>query len=201
MRLFNRLVSLIVAGTCIIGVFSGCATAPEKELAEAKAAIEAARQAEADKYMPKNFDNIQKALAAAEAEISKQNSAFILSRKYAKAKVMVNNAIKLAEQIKEDTPKAKADMIEQVTTGIERAKELAKETHGDIKRAPRSKAGKEAKAQMKADLTTAESMLAEAEGDFNAGDILNAKQKLGIAQKLLKKIFDQLSSSDEEDLM
>jgi hypothetical protein len=76
----------IITLSCIIcGLLSGCAKAPDKELAEAKAAIKAAMDVEADKYMAKNFQNVLKGLEAAEAEIAKQKNSFFLSRNYTSA--------------------------------------------------------------------------------------------------------------------
>ncbi len=200
MRSFYRLIPVVVAGACILGFFSGCAKAPDQELAAAKAAIKAAQDAEADKYMPNNFQNIQKALVSAEAEIELQNNAFILSRKYGKAKQLLKNATDLSTQITAEVPGAKADMKAQVEEGLSSAQEMAKETRVDIKKAPRSK-GKQVLAQMAVDLKAAESALTQATADFAAGGILDARKNLSNAQKLLKKIFDQLSTGGTDGLM
>lgn len=200
MRSFHRLISVAVVGACILGFFSGCAKAPDQELAAAKAAIKAAQDAEADKYMPNNFQNIQNALSSAEAEIKLQNSAFVLSRNYGKAKQLLQNATDLATQVTSEAPGAKADMKAQIEEGLTSAQKMAKETRVDIRKAPRSK-GKQVLAQMTVDLDAAESALAQAAADFAAGNILDARKKLSDAQKLLKKIFDQLSTSGTDGLM
>lgn len=200
MRFFHRLICVAVAGVCISGIFSGCVKAPDQELASAKAAVKAAQDAKADQYMPNNFQNVQKALTSAETEIELQSRAFFLSRNYGKAKVLLRNTIDLAKQITAEIPKAKADITKQVEEGIASAQKMAKETHVDIRKSPRSK-GKEVKAQMNADLDAAESALAQAASDFEAGDILGARKKLAEGQKLLKKIFDQLSTGGTDNLM
>ncbi len=200
MRSFHRLISVAVAGACILGFFSGCAKAPDQELAAAKAAIKAAQDVEADKYMPNNFQNIQNALSSAEAEIELQNSVFVLSRNYGKAKQLLKNATDLATQITAEAPGAKTDMIAQVEEGLTSAQEMAKETRVDIKKAPRSK-GKQVLAQMRTDLDAAEIALAQAAEEFAAGNILDARKKLADAQKLLKRIFDQLSTGGTDGLM
>ncbi len=199
MRLFHCLMP-VVACACILGLFSGCVKGPDKELAEAKAAIKAAQDAEADKYMPNNFKNLQKALASAQGEIDIQNSNFILSRNYAKAKQLLRNTTDLANEIAADAPGAKADMKEQVEYGINKAQELVKETRVDIRKAPRSK-GKKLLAQMAKDVDTADSTLVRAAADFSEGNIVGAKKNLTDAQKLLKKVFDQLSTSGTDGLM
>lgn len=197
---FHRLMSVAVAGACILGLFSGCAKAPDQELAAATLAIKAAQDAEADKYMPNNFQNIQKALSSAEAEIELQNSTFVLSRNYGKAKQLLKNATDLATQLTAEAPGAKVDMKAQVEEGLASAQEMAKETRVDIRKAPRSK-GKQVLAQMAADLDAADSALAQAAADFAAGNIPDARKKLADSQKLLKKIFDQLSTGGTDGLM
>ncbi len=197
---FRRLITVAVAGACILGFFSGCAKAPDEELATTKAAIKAAQDAEADKYMPNSFQNLQKSLVSAEVEIKMQNSAFVLSRNYAKAKQLLQNTKDLATQITAEAPGAKADMKAQVEEGLASAQEAAKETRVDIRKARRSKS-KQVLAQMAADLDAAESALAQATADFAAGNILDAREKFTDAQKLLKNIFDQLSTDGTDGLM
>jgi hypothetical protein len=200
MRSFYRVVPVTIAAACILGLFCGCAQAPDEELAAAKAAIKAAQDAEAEEYMPNNFQNVQKALASAEAEIAVQNKAFVLSRNYAKARQLLNNATELAAQIKAEAPGAKAEMRAQVEANLAAAQELAKETRVDIKNAPRSK-GKDVLAQMRVDLDAAQGAIVDAAGELAAGNIVNAAQKLGNAQKLLKKISDRLSTGGADGLM
>ncbi|MBD3320800.1 MAG: DUF4398 domain-containing protein, partial [Chitinivibrionales bacterium] len=99
MRLFHNLIPATVTAAFCIGLLSGCAKAPEKELAAAKAAVKAAEDAEADQYMPNNFQNIQKALTSAETEIAIQNKKFFLARSYETAKQLLKNTTDLASDI------------------------------------------------------------------------------------------------------
>lgn len=200
MHSFHRLIIIAITGTCILAFLSGCSKAPDQELAAAKAAIKAAQEAEADKYMPNNFQNIQKALTSAETEIELQKTTFFLSRKYGKAKQILKNATDLATQITAEVPKAKAETRAQIEKNLASALEVIKETRVDIKKAPRSKV-KKALAQMKADLDAAEIARDQAAKEFAAGNILEAKKKLADAQKLIKGVNDQLSTSGTEGLM
>lgn len=200
MRFFHCLKPIVLVSMSMLFILSGCTKPPDEELAAAKAAIKDAKSAEADKYMPNNFKNLKKALASAEAEIALQNSNFFLSRNYSKAKQLLRNTTDLAKQVTADAPKAKADMIAQVENGLTTAKKLAKETRVDIKKAPRSK-GKKVIAQMKKDLKIAENELSKASTEFSSGNILGAWKNLTKAQQLLKKIFDQLSTSGTDGLM
>ena len=200
MRSYHSLMSVAVAGVCILGFFSGCAKAPDQELAAAKAAMKTAQDAEADKYLPNNFENIQKAMEAAESEIGLQETKLAFSRNYTKAKQLLKNVTDLARQVTVDAPGAKEEMRTRVEEGIASAQKMAKETRVDIKKAPKAK-GKKVLAQMAADLDEAENAIAQAAADLSAGNIPDAGKKLGDAQRLLKKIFDKLSSSGADRLM
>jgi hypothetical protein len=62
MGFFRRNVNLIITGTCVFSFLTGCAKAPDAELEAARAAFKAAQDAGAEKYMNKNYLNLQKAM-------------------------------------------------------------------------------------------------------------------------------------------
>lgn len=200
MHSIHHSIPAAVAAALCVGLLSGCAQPPEKELAAAKAAVKAAREAEADRYMPRNFKNTRKALEAAETEIAIQNKEFFLSRNYEKARVLLKNATTLATEIAADVPGAKADMKARIEEGISKAHKMIKEMPADIRKARRTK-GKDVVRQMKADLESAKSALARAETEFTAGNILEADRHFDDTRRLIKGIVDQLSASETEDLM
>ena len=72
LNIWNR----TVAFSCIVcGLLSGCAKSPDKELAETKAAIQAAiMQKRTNIWL--NFQNVQKGLEAIEAGAKQKNSFF-----------------------------------------------------------------------------------------------------------------------------
>lgn len=185
-------VSLIIAGTCIVYLFSGCAKAPDAELAAAQAAVKAAKDAEADKYMTKNFNNVQKALESSEAEIAKQKSAFFLTRKYTRVTKTLQNVTKVATEIAADAPKAKENIVGQVKENLTLVNGMLKETANDIKKTSRGK-DKNVVAELKATLCTAESTAVIAAKNFEAGDVLKASDDLTTVQGLIKRITDQLN--------
>ena len=137
MRFFQNRISLIIAVSCVAYLFSGCAKAPDEELAKAKAAIKAAQDVEADKYMAKNFQNLQKALETAESEIANQQKRFILTRKYKRVTEMLEKTAQLATEITNEAPKVKAEMVTQVKENLGLTEGMLKETANDIKKAKR----------------------------------------------------------------
>lgn len=199
MRSLKRTVTVIVAGTCILSSLSGCQKKPEAELAAAKSAVQAAKDAGADIYMSKNYQNIQKALENAELEIAKQESKFVMNRKYKQATELLKKTASLATEIAGEAPKLKDAAIAQVKENLTVVDGMLKETANDIKKCARQK-DKAVIEELKADLANAEAAAARASSEFNGGDAIKAAESLGEVQALIKKITDTLKPPKEADM-
>jgi hypothetical protein len=185
---------IIVFNCIVFGLASGCAKAPDKELAEAKAAIKAASDAEADKYMAKNFQNVLKGLEAAEAEIAKQKNSFFLFRKYTNATQLLKKTTVLAKEITREAPGAKQNMEETVRNNLSLADELIKITSNNIKKSSAFK-NKYLIAALKEDLKTAEKTAASASEALKAGNILGASNEYNRFHELITQITEKISSN------
>ena len=201
MRSFHGLLSLSALCISLTVLFAGCAEAPNQELTAAKAAVQAAQDAEAEKYTPNNFTNVQKALQAAEDEIVLQNSKFALSRNYKKAIQLLANATKLANELKDEAPVKKAEITEQVEKGLTLSEKKITETRKEIKKAPRRAIDKKTRKQMLEDLDKAAEAIAQGTTAFKAGNIIDARGKIGESERIMKKINDKLSTGGGMSLM
>jgi hypothetical protein len=199
MSFFRRKVNLIIAGTCVLSFLSGCAKAPDAELAAARAAFKAAQDAGAEKYMSKSFQNLQKAMETTEMEIAKQKGKFILQQKYKRSKDLLEKTTKLANELKDEAPKIKEQTEAQIKENLSLVKGILAETANDIKKASRSK-DKSVIAELKVDLINADSAAARASANFAAGDALKASDDLGDVQLYIKKITDALKPPKEPDM-
>ncbi|MBN1602073.1 MAG: hypothetical protein JW915_10710 [Chitinispirillaceae bacterium] len=199
MGFFRRNVNLIIAGTCVFSFLTGCAKAPDAELEAARAAFKAAQDAGAEKYMNKNYQNLQKAMETTEMEIAKQKGKFILNQKYKRAKDLLEKTTKLANEIKEEAPKIREQTESQVKENLGLVKGLLSETANDIKKASRSKS-KAIIESLKGDLSMADSAAARAHANFAAGDALKAADDLSEVQLYIKKITDALKPPKEDGM-
>jgi hypothetical protein len=200
MRYSSSLLSIVLTGTCVLTFLSGCAKAPDQEIAAAKAAFTAATNAEADKYMANNFANLQSAMEKADGEVANQNRKSALSRNYKRALVLLKNVTDLAGQISAEAPAAKEEMRRQVEQSLTLTQTKIKETRAELKKSSRSRDKKEI-AKLMADLDQADTALLEATADFKAGIILEAQKKLSDSQRLIKKSSDKLSCGGVDGLM
>jgi hypothetical protein len=172
---------VIFAMTLIVG----CAKVPQQELDAAKAAVDAAKAIEADRYAPELYNAVKDSLNAVTAEIEKQNSKFALFRSYSKAKTMLAAALTAANTAKETAVANKekvkleaADLLAKIGPAVDDVKKV-------MKKAPRGKEGKAALEAMSADLTAVEAAVAEANTAVANGDYLTARDK---AQASLQKV-------------
>jgi hypothetical protein len=199
MGFFRRNVNLIITGTCVFSFLTGCAKAPDAELEAARAAFKAAQDAGAEKYMNKNYLNLQKAMETTEMEIAKQKGKFILNQKYKRSKDLLDKTTKLAKEIAEEAPKIKEQTEAQVKENLSLVKGMLAETANDIKKASRSKS-KAIIESLKGDLSMADSAAARAQANFAAGDALKAADDLSEVQLYVKKITDALKPPKEADM-
>jgi len=179
----------------MLALVSGCAKAPQESVDAAKAAVEAAKQAEADRYLSDEFKAAQDSLNAALAEIETQNSKFALTRNYNKAAKLLESATTLANSAatnvaaKKDAVKAEAQqLLTDLQTALTDAKAL-------LKKAPKGKEGREALDAIKNELATVETSLTEVPALMDSGDFLSAKDKLAAWFQKVQQIITELNQA------
>jgi hypothetical protein len=197
MRFFQRKINLIIAAACISSFFWGCARIPQTELDAAKKAIQAAKDAEADKYMSKNFTNLENALKSAQDAIAGQQSKLPMTRTYKTVAQMLVKLEKRANEVAAEAPKVKADMTAQVKENLNLVDGMLKATAKDIKRHRRKK-DKATIKELQVDLENADSAAVSAKKAFEAGDIFGARDNLNDVQAFINKITGTLKPPKEE---
>ncbi|MCX6227067.1 MAG: hypothetical protein NTV01_20350, partial [Bacteroidia bacterium] len=155
----------LLSGIAIVGlalVFAGCQKYPQVEVDGAKAAVEAARAAQADKYVTSEFNALSDSLSTVLSAVESQKSK--LFKNYKKevvkliattevAKTVTANAIAKKEQMKQEC----AATLTEIATLLTTNKEM-------LAKAPKGKEGKEAMMQIQTELTTIETQV----NDVNA---------------------------------
>ncbi len=173
----------------------GCAKVPQQELDAAKAALDAAKAVEADRYAPELYNAVKDSLNAINAEVEKQNSKFALFRSYSKAKTMLAAALAAANTAKDtavankEKVKAEAtDLLAKIGPAMDDVKKL-------MKKAPRGKEGKAALEAMNAELTAVEASVGEANTAMTNGDFLTARDKVQASLQKVASINEELQQA------
>jgi len=179
----------------LLALVSGCAKAPQQAVDTAKTALEAAKQAEADRYLADEFKAAQDSLNAALAEIEAQNSKFALSRNYGKATNLLEAATNsfnlIASQVetkKEEVRTEAQQMFIDLQNGLKEAKDL-------LKKAPKGKEGREVLDAIQGELTTVEGSLVEVTDLMNKGEFLSAKDILMAGLQKINSIKEELTQA------
>jgi len=158
---------VMMLGALVLWGIWGCAKPPTQELEAAKAAIQAARNAEAQVYAPDELKDAENALSDAEAKVQakKYNEARTLALK---AKELADRAREAAAKNKEKTRtdaeatlNAAADALSEVQKALEAAE-------GTFSRVKKVLPGKEAKA-FQGEVDSLKSLVEGIYGDLEAG--------------------------------
>lgn len=139
----------IFAGSLLVVFFfmAGCAKPPTDDIDAAKASVEAAKSAGAEKYLPDDAKKVNDELSAAMDEVKVQDGKFPLFRKYDKAKEMLASVKGNAEKLKGDTAAKKEEVKKNAIAVMEEAKGAIGNAKAMLEKAPQ---GKETKADIEA---------------------------------------------------
>lgn len=176
-------------------VMVGCAKAPETELLQVKAGIEAAKAVEADRYTPVEFNALNDSLNVATTEIGVQDSKFILFRSYKKAAATLNSTITLAETVKVNAIAKKEQVKLDAQTCLAETVTLVDEVKSLITKAPKGKDGRIALEQISSDLSLVEASLAEVNTLMGSGDYLTALDKVKAANDKTLSLKEELTNA------
>jgi hypothetical protein len=180
-KMKKNLMLTLAAFAVLTLMFTSCAKPPEMEVTNAKAAIEAAKAAEAERYVAPQFKAVTDSLNVALTEIENQNSKFALFRSYKKATATLANTLTLANTVKENAAIRKEEVKNQAQQTLAETTTLVSEVKELITKAPKGKEGKEALEAINSDLALVEASLAEVSTLINNGDYLTAVDKVKAA--------------------
>jgi len=193
MSLKNLSLSLVLV--LVLALVVGCAKAPQEAVDAANAALTAAKDAGADRYLANEYNAAQDSLNAAMAEIENQNSKFALTRNYNRAKELLAAATTLAnaanEKVAAKRDEVKAE-VEKIMVDLQTALADANKL---MKKAPRGKEGREALAAMKAELDGVTASTNEVTTLITNGDFLSAKDKLNAGLAKVNSIIEELKQA------
>lgn len=191
-------VKFLLAILCVLGLalfLTSCAKAPQEEVDQANQALQAAREAEADKYAAEQFNAAQDSLDAATAEIESQNSKMAFTRNYDEAKRLLASATSNAQAAADASGSNKNQARVEAEELIAQAQATVAEAKGLITKAPKGKEGKAALEQIQADLSSVETLITEASDALNAGDFFTAREKARTASDRANALSQELKDA------
>lgn len=173
---------MMVFAFVLVLVMVGCQKPPQQDIDAAKAAVDAARAAEATDYAPDSLKAAEDATAQLDAELKAQEQKFALFRSYKKSKELADAAKAAGEKASADAKAKKEQVKQEAQTLITDATNALNEAKALLEKAPKGKGTQADLEAMKGDLAGVESSVTEAQNAFNAEKYLDAKSKAEAAK-------------------
>ena len=190
----KRLLKYFSYGVLLMFILAGCAKQPTEDINTAQKAVEAARAAGREKYIPEDSKKVDDNLAAALNEIKAQDSKFALSRNYDKAKQMLAQVKADAEKVKTDVPSKKEEAKKNALAGQEAARASVKEAKALLAKAPMGKGARADIEALKGDIKGLEDSVPELQQLIDKEDYVVATDKA----KAIKEKADGVSNQITE---
>jgi hypothetical protein len=192
-RKMKNKVLMGLAAIAMVAVLSSCGKKPQVEIDATNAAIEAAKTAEAAVYVPAEFAAVQDSMSAILADVAAQESK--LFKKFGPAKIKLEQTLAAANQVAANAAVKKEEVKNEVGTVMTEIKAVIEENTALMKKAPRGKEGAAVLEAMKADMTTIEASVAEAQGMFDKGAYMDALNKIKAAKEKASGINTELKDA------
>ncbi len=177
----------------MVAVLSSCGKAPQAEIDAAVAALDSAKVAQADLYVPAEFAAVQDSLNAVVESIEARKGKMFVT--FSEEKVKLNALVAQAAVVKTNGEAAKAKMIADLEVMFTDMTALLAENATLITKAPKGKGGAAVIAEIKAEMTAIESSVAEAQAMFTNGEYIGANDKLKAAKESAMAINAELKEA------
>lgn len=190
----RAILSLVLVGL-MMTLIVGCAKAPQEKMDAAKAAIDAAIAAGADKYVAEKMQAAQDSLNAAMAEIEGQNSKFALGRNFGNAARLLDSVKSLADEAAGEVAVRKEEVKNEANALWTTSQTALKEAQVLLKKAPKGKEGKAALEAIQQELTALETSLNEVPNLMAGEDFVTARDKMSAAMEKINSIKEELQNA------
>ncbi len=188
----NKLLAgLVTLG--LITVLAGCSKMPKAEMDAAKAAIDQAKAAGADMYLPADFAAVQDSLNMITEKIEKQKSG--LFHNFGNAKIQLDSLTVMAKRVQDNTEIRKNQVKQETQTTLADVKLLLEQNKVLLSEAPKGKEGTAALQAIKADISIIESAVTEANAMMAKGDYLTTLDKVKATKEKAASINQELKDA------
>lgn len=179
--------SFLTASVLIALIFSGCAKPPTQELDAAQAALDEAKNSEADIYAPKTYISASNSLQEARLKVEQQD--------YEGGKASAVQAKQFADRSRSEAEANKQivrndvqDQINRVSSGITDARLV-------IDSAPKGKGADEDLDQLRSGLGQAEASLSAARNNISGGKFKDAQTQAQSAESRMMQVTESIQTA------
>jgi hypothetical protein len=182
-----------LAALAMVAFLSSCGKAPQAKIDATNAAIDSAKVAEANVYVPAEFAAVEDSMKAINAAVEVQKSRMF--KKFGPVTVKLDETLAAAEKAQANAVAKKAEVKKEVETLIAGIKTVIEENKKLFVRAPRGKEGAQVLEQMKAEMATVETSVTDAQALYDKGSFMDASNKVKAAKLTADKINGELKDA------
>jgi hypothetical protein len=187
----NKFNSILVTLSISALIFTGCSKLPQEEINAANAAIENAKIAGADVYVPESYIALEDSMSAVMVRIEAQNSKLI--KTYSASKEELAGVTKFAEEVIQQTEQRKDSLKMEIQNTIAEVRPLIETNRQLITEAPKGKEGTTALVAIKGELSAIEVSLDQAAGMIESEAYLEIMDKASAAKAKAESINAELT--------
>ena len=174
----------------VMVAFMGCDDIPQQEIDDAKASLDAAKKAEADRYVPDMYNAAKQALDRSMAVVQEEESAMFSD--FDEARNLLATAKTAADEATAAAPGKKEEVKQAVEAALAGIPAEVATTQKTWRSAPRGKGTREALQLLKEEIERTAAMQSEVQAAIDAGDYLAAQQKAQEISGKLKSLQGEL---------
>jgi hypothetical protein len=182
-----------LAAIAMVALLSSCGKVPQTEIDATNAAIAAAQAAEATVYVPAEFTALQDSMNAINAAVETQKSK--LFKKFTPIKENLAKTLTLANTVAANAATKKEEVKKEAETLLTDIKAVIEDNGKLLLKAPRGKEGAAVIEQIKADMATINTSVADAQGLFDKGTYMDALNKIKAAKEKADGINTELKDA------
>ena len=184
----------IIVGLATLGVvaliLTGCSKVPQAELDAANSAIEAAKTAGADLYLPDAYTALQDSMKVITEKIELKKTKMF--RKYGEVKEKLSAVTLMANQVSEQTEVRKNEVKTEAQNTLAEVKTILEENKQLVAKAPKGKGGSAALLEIKNEISVIEGSVDEASKLLEANEFIAALDKVKAAKEKASSINAEL---------
>ena len=170
-----------------------CGKPPQEDIDTAKAALDDAKNSQADKWAAAEYQAAESSMSAAQAELDAQAQKWFKS--YDKAKELLSTAKADAEKSKQAAVTNKETAMNEATTAISDATAALEAAKTALAGAPKGKDTKADLALFQQDLDGLATTLQEAQAAMTSEDYTTARDKANSIKEKATSISDQIAQA------
>lgn len=192
--MYRRVAGLLILAGLTLGL-AACSSEPTAEVSSAEQAKNQAAAAEADKYVPDQFQKAQSTLDQAQAALKEENNKFSMFRDYDPIRTQLSQATQEFNDAAQAAQTKKDEVQQQNEQDLADAEQALASAQSALEKAPKGKGTQADLEAMRADLDAASTALDNARQQQQAGNYLEAQSQIQTAKAKAQSVSSQVEEA------